>query len=429
MTGGAASCGPRRGEAADVPSLVVADGLVMGDRRDVRDGAVVIEESGAVVEAGPAAEILPRHAGLAVTRVHGVVMPGLVNAHTHLELSALRGQVPGGAGFLAWVDRLIGARAELEADEAAQAIERAVSDLVSFGTAAVGEVTNTLSAVRPLARAGIGGCVFHEAFGLRRQAVMDAVHGLAAARADVVGEWPTASLVYAPAPHTLYTTHPDAVRALLAIARERGARSTLHLAEHAAERHALERGEGPLVAWLEGKMRLAPGDAMWPQSSPVEFADDLGALAPDVLLVHLADARPEELEKVASRQAPVVVCPRSNLYIDAKLPPLLAMREAGLEPALGTDSLASNASLDVLAEARALADRFSVVPAHELLQMATWNGARALGRPDLGRIAAGARPGLVAVEGELRGVEPSAFVLANVKAPRRWLVRPAQGLS
>jgi cytosine/adenosine deaminase-related metal-dependent hydrolase len=410
------------------PRLIAADGLVVGDGADVRDGAVVVDGSGAVLDVGPAAEIVPRHAGLAVTRVHGVVMPGLVNAHTHLELSALRGQVPGGAGFVAWVDRLIGARAELEADDAAQAVERAVADLDSMGTAAVGEVTNTLSAVRPLARAGMGGCVFHEAFGLRRQAVMNAVQGLAGNKADVVGEWPSASLVYAPAPHTLYTTHPDAVRALLGLARERGARSTLHLAEHAAERQALERGEGPLVAWLEGKMRLAPGETVWPHRSPVDFAEDLGALAPDVLLVHLADARPEELEKVAKRRAPVVVCPRSNLYIEARLPPLLAMRAAGLEVALGTDSLASNASLDVLAEARALADRFPAVPARELLQMATWNGARALGRPDLGRIAAGAKPGLVLVEGEVRG-EPSAFVLANVKAPRRWLVRLAEGPS
>src|SRR5262249_20077394 len=118
-------------------------------------------------------------------------------------------------------------------------------------------------------------------------------------------------------------------------------------------------------------------------------------------------------------------CPRSNLHIETRLPPLLAARAAGILPALGTDSLASNASLDVLAEARALADRFPTVPPKDLVRMATWEGARALGRTDVGRIAPGARPGLVAVEGEVAG-DPCAFVLANVRAPRRWIARPRQ---
>jgi cytosine/adenosine deaminase-related metal-dependent hydrolase len=141
-----------------------------------------------------------------------------------------------------------------------------------------------------------------------------------------------------------------------------------------------------------------------------------------VLLVHLTDAREEELRAVAVSGASAVLCPRSNLYIEGKLPPLLAARAAGVLAALGTDSLASNASLDVLAEARALADRFPGVPARELVAMATWNGARALGREDLGRIAKGARPGIVAVDGD-PGDDPSAFLLRNVKAPRRWVAR------
>jgi cytosine/adenosine deaminase-related metal-dependent hydrolase len=153
-----------------------------------------------------------------------------------------------------------------------------------------------------------------------------------------------------------------------------------------------------------------------------DYAASLGVLAPNVLLVHLTDAREDELARVAESGASVVFCPRSNLYIEGKLPPLLAARKAGITPALGTDSLASNASLDVLAEARALGDRFSNVPARELLTMATWNGARALGRTDLGRIAKGARPGIAAIDGDV-GDDPSAFVLRQVKAKRRWIVR------
>src|SRR5262249_2863791 len=155
--------------------------------------------------------------------------------------------------------------------------------------------------------------------------------------------------------------------------------------------------------------------AEWPKKPLFEYARDLGVLHPSVLLVHLTEARPPELAMVAESGASVVLCPRSNLYIEAKLPPLLAILDAGIEPALGTDSLASNVSLDVLLEARALRDRFPNVPAWRLFRMATANGARALGRRDLGRIAKGNRPGLFVLDTEVRDDErdPAALLLTK----------------
>lgn len=402
--------------------LVHADGVVTGDGPAIADGAVALSRDGEVMDVGRASDVLPRHAGLPVERVRGAVFPGLVNAHAHVELSVLLGRVPGGGGFVSWVDRFVGTRTEVTEDEEAEAIERATADLDRFATAAVGDVTNRLTAVHALARRGIGGIVFHEVFGMRIEPLQKRVASLAEDVEQEVGAWPTRDLAYAVAAHTLYTTHAEMVEVLAHLAKERGVVTSLHLAEHAAERRALEAGDGPMVEWLAKRTGTAKEAFSWPHLSPIDFADRLGALGPHVLAVHLTDARPDELVKVAERRAPVVLCPRSNLYIELRLPPLLAMRTAGIEPALGTDSLASNASLDVLAEARALADRFPEVPARELLQMATWNGARALKRPLLGRIAKGARPGIAAVEGP--GMDdPSAFLLANVRAPRRWVAR------
>jgi cytosine/adenosine deaminase-related metal-dependent hydrolase len=398
---------------------VHADAVLVGDGAPIRDGAVVVDGNGEVRAVGAAGEVLPRHAGAAVERVHGVVFPGLVNAHTHVELSAYRGRVPGGRGFVAWVDAFVAMRSEAQAEEEAEGIAKGVAELEAACTAAVGEVTNTLAAVHPLARAGIGGCVFHEVFGINRANAMKRIEGLKAELEERVGPWPTWELSYAPAPHTLYSTHADAVRALLESARTYGARTSLHLAEHPAERRAIEKADGPVVEWLDARFRAGLD---WPRVPLFDYASALGALSPHVLLVHLTDAREDELRAVAASGASAVLCPRSNLYIEGKLPPLLAARTAGVLAALGTDSLASNASLDVLAEARALADRFPGVPARELLAMATWNGARALGREDLGRISKGARPGIAAVDGD-PGDDPSAFLLRNVKAPRRWVVR------
>jgi aminodeoxyfutalosine deaminase len=407
---------------------VHADGVITGDGAAILDGAVTLGARGEILDVGRASDVLPRQAGPAVERIAGVIFPGLVNAHSHVELSALLGRIPGGHGFVAWVDRFVATRTEVMDDEEASAIDRAVDDLDGFATSAVGDVTNRLTAVRPLARRGIGGSVFHEVFGMRIEPLQKRVACLAEDVEQEVGPWPSKDLAYAVAPHTLYTTHAEMVEVLAHLARERGIKTSLHLMEHPAERRALEAGDGPMVDWLAERTKTPKSAFEWPHESPVAFADRLGALGPHVLAVHVTDATASELATLAERKAPVVLCPRSNLYIEVRLPPLLAVRAAGIEAALGTDSLASNASLDVLTEARALADRFPDVPARELVQMATWNGARALGRPDLGRISKGARPGIaVVLHGSLpdRGPidDPCAFLLSHVKSPRTWVAR------
>ncbi|MBX3233355.1 MAG: amidohydrolase family protein [Labilithrix sp.] len=397
--------------------VVHADHVLRGDAPPLADGAVVVDARGVVVDVGPAAELLPRHRGLATTRIRGVVFPGLVNAHTHVELSNLRGKIAGGRGFVQWVDTLVATRTESTPEDEAEAVELAAADLARFATVAVGEVTNSLAAVAALARTGLAGCVFHEVLGLDRAVVMRRIEGLRAELEERLPSWPTSDLTYAPSPHTLYTLHEDAAKTLLDAARARGLRVSVHLAEHPSERRAVEQGDGPIPDWFVARFKASPAFARVPL---FDLAARVGALREGVVLVHLTEARPEELARVAASGASVVFCPRSNLYIEGKLPPLLAARAAGLEVALGTDSLASNASLDVLAEAKALADRFPSVPATDLVAMATWNGARALGRPDLGRIARHANPGLYAVDGDVPS-DPATWLLSNLTKPRRCL--------
>ncbi|MEO6419378.1 MAG: amidohydrolase family protein, partial [Polyangiaceae bacterium] len=233
-----------------------SDFAILGDEDPLADAAVILTEDGTIADVGSAAEVLPRHAGLSIERVRGVVLPALINAHVHLELSALRAQIAGGSGFVPWVEGLIAARAMSSEEEQTAAIDRAVGELLTFGTRAVGEVTNSLAAVGALARAKIGGSVFHEIFGLDRAAVMTRVEGLKAELDERVRTWPTRDLSYAPAPHTLYTTHPDAVRSLVEHARARGLATSLHLAEHAAERTALESGAGSVPTWLSNRLEI-----------------------------------------------------------------------------------------------------------------------------------------------------------------------------
>jgi len=407
--------------------VVAGSWLITGDAQDapLADGAVALDEDDRVACVGVLAELTTRYPHARVERRRAVLMPGLVNAHTHLELSALRGQVPGGRGFGPWVAGLLQARERVQPEQQAELIEQAVDELLAAGTAAVGEVSNTLAALAALGQAPLQACLFHEVFGMQRQAA-EVMLGLADQRRAELGALPD-NVRYALAPHTTFTLHPDVLRTIVARTRSAGLLTSVHLAEHGAERAFLRDGSGPFADFVASR-----GSSAWdwppPGLDPVRHAQALGVLASDVLCVHLADARPDELELVARSGARVVLCPASNLHIELRLPPLLAMLELGLRPALGTDSLASCASLDVLQEARALGERFPTVPARTLLAMATSWGAEALGlSAQLGTLAAGKQPGLIAFAHEgAAPSDPERFVLSHKTRAREVLARPAR---
>lgn len=378
-----------------------ADAVLLGDGTTIRDGAVVVDGQH-VRSVGPATALGDR-----VERLRGVLMPGLINAHTHLELSGMRGKTPPGGGFVSWLSALQKARAEELEEERDAAIDAAIAAMHEAGVVAVGEVTNTLAAYARLGRRLLG-TLWHEVFGLSKD--------------TKIPEAPApSSLKYVPTPHALYSTHPDVVRALIT-----DAPMTIHLAEHAAERAFLRDGGGPLAAFYasRGLTAFEP-----PRLDPIAAARALGLLRPNMAVVHLSDARPEELDGLAETGVTAILCPRSNLMIETRLPPLLSLRSRGVILALGTDSLASSPSLDPLAEARALLDRTPEVPASALIAAATSGGARAIGWHGLGRIAPETAPGLLLIEGQLPSdVDPSAWVLRQLNAPRRMVVT-AGGLS
>ncbi len=395
-----------------------------GETPPLRDGAVVLDESERIVAVGPAAALRRDFAAVSFRDLSAVLMPGLVNAHTHLELSALRGQVPGGQGFVPWVDRLVSVRAQARPQADAEAIEAAISELLAAGVVAVGDVCNRLEVVDTLGALPLLGCVFHEVFGMRKDTA-EVMLGMAQKERASRETWPS-NLRYSLAPHTPYTLHPDVLRGIVAQARQSGARTSLHLAEHAAERAFLHDGGGPFAEWVV-KRQASALDWRAPGCDSVRYADQLSALGSHVIAVHLCDARADELSLVAERGAKVVLCPRSNLHIEVKLPPLLDILRVGIKPALGTDSLASNSSLDPLAEARALHKRFPTVAPSLLLAMTTSFGADVLGFSQVvGRIQVGLCPGILAFEhGASVPADPERFILDNERASRNLVSQPA----
>lgn len=388
---------------------VVAAPFVLTGEAILADGAVALA-NGRIVAAGPRAEVAGR--SRKVEHVDGVILPAFVNAHTHLELSALRGRVPGGEGLAAWVRRLLAERARVGREEAELAMNAAVEALSRAGVAAVGEVTNSLGSLPALRRSALVGTVFHEVLGLGPARIAASRERARQAR-EAAGAPPPGWRVVE-SPHAIYSTDLGAVAEML-----RAGPASIHLAEDPAERDFTAAAAGPLRELARALSADVPGLSPLGRSAVAAAAPHLH---PGALAVHLVDLDDADLGELARSGATAVLCPRSNLHIGSRLPEL--PRLLGRVPlAVGTDSLASAPSLSPLAELAALHAAFPAVPLARLFPLA-WNGA-AVGAPEVGRLAAGTAPGILFAP--LRGQRPKdplAWLLSEPERSFEWLVRP-----
>lgn len=344
--------------------------------------------------------------------VDGVVIPGLVNAHLHLELSGLAGRVEGGAGLVPWVRQVMKLREGHRAS--AEELAEQARQLVASGTAAVCDISSDGQTAEILAEAGLSGVVQHEHLGLDRSRLGANLASIASSHR--VLERGGARVEVRPAPHALYSTAPTLIRACMTVRAD--APSSIHLAEDPAERELLQHREGPFARLLE---ELEVDWRWWdpPGPDPVSALRALGALGSRMLVVHGVDLKLRERAELAQSGATLVLCPRSNRHIGRLIPEVPGLLRSGMRLALGSDSLASSDSLDVLGEVHLLLGTFPALDPAVLLRAATWGGAKALGLRHLGRVDAGASPGLVQL-----GMDSLEDLREGLPRERRWLLRP-----
>lgn len=364
------------------------------DRPPIKDGIVTVD-AGRIVAVGssePGADI--RDLG------DVVLLPGLVNAHIHLELSWLRGRVPPANKFTDWVKQLIPTRRGVERigdPIVMRAISDAIQELRASGTVAVGDISNSLASAEPMAEAGLGGVIFHELLGFKERdgTLVEASRG---ARFAAAAHGIPVSL----APHAPYSTSPELVRAIRSeVEASPCPISSVHLGESQEEVELLASGTGPWRGMLEfiGAWR---DDWQIPACGPVEYLDGLGAIDAKTLVVHGVQLSSESLARLAAIGATVVTCPRSNRWVGAGYPPIERFYQSGVAVAVGTDSLASVEDLNLFSELQTMRYLAPSIPASRFLESATLIGAKALGLEiDLGSLTPGKRASLIAVD--LRG--------------------------
>jgi len=377
----------------DVDSIRIhaAPWVVPVCRGAIRDGGVAVHR-GIIL----AVDTLPRlqqqyPQAPVVAHPAAVLVPALVNAHIHLELSHLAAlaAAPLDATFTGWIVRLLQLRDTLGAigEQAEQAARRIADQQYRSGVSVLADIGNTAIG-RTLASSFPGTLLpYREYLGLAEQTLAKNVQRLS--------QEDDADLCSGHAP---YSTHPRLLRRLKERARGLGHVFPIHTAEPAAEGEMIREGRGEMVEFV--RQRGFWDDSFVPRGSggSIHYLRDLGLLDHRTLCIHAIHVVDEEIRIIAGEGVKVCLCPGSNQFLATGTAPVRAYLDHGILPALGTDSLASNPELSLWREMRLLAAAHPTVTPAEILRMATLGGAEALGLGHcLGTLEAGKEADLLAV--------------------------------
>ena len=334
----------------------------------IEDGAIIVNQ-GVIHEVGPYADLAPSFPDSITDFGDITIAPGLINAHSHMELAHLRGKCPEGQGFVTWVEDLLQQPIfDLNEEE----LEKAVLEMKRTHTVMVGDIATRFAKNM----AGL-----FEASGLSFVVFVEAIGETIPKKTFIPkGEFKHGMLSVAG--HSLYTTHVDVLKAAKEEARLKCLPFSLHLAEHDDEVAIMAGEPSAFLDLLQARGRLL--DFEPPKKRPVQQASELGLLDAATLAVHCVKVTDEDIETIRQSGATVCLCPRSNEFIGVGRAPWEKWFASGTPLCLGTDSLASNHDLDLWNEAVYLKKNFDgELPLLDLLAMMTRNPANILGAGEI----------------------------------------------
>jgi aminodeoxyfutalosine deaminase len=386
-------------------------------------GAMVVDGS-TIVTVGPADAVAPQHRDAEVVDLGRVLlMPGLINAHTHLELSGLRRMRYNG-NFVEWI---LSIRPQLAPDRSgfeqriAAAVRAGVDQSIAAGVTTVGDVSAFYDLTRPILRIGQLRVVsFGEALGLAK------MRGEFERRLTgaVDTSMNTDRLRVGLSPHAPYTVDRRGYEECLWLSKNNDLPLCTHLAENKAETDFLTTRTGTFRK-LWDQIGLWSDDTPLQQESPIKMAKSLGLLDHPTLLAHVNYASDDELALLAAGQASVVFCPRTHSYFGHTLHRWRDMMGRGINVCVGTDSLASAPSLNLVDDLRLLHAQRPDVEVRAIWALATTHGAKALGyEKQLGSLTPGKLADFVAFESS--SDNPLLDILKTARVPVGVWINGAQ---
>ena len=350
----------------------------------IRNGVVIVEDS-RIAAVGRAADFADALSTSHVVELgNAVLMPGLVNAHTHLELTAMRGFLEG-LEFRDWLRTLTLARRDcFNADSLLDSARFGLVEALTHGITTCADTTESGQTLHAMHEMGVRGIGYIEVFGPDPAQAETALAGLRRA-ATVCRNHDTELVRTGVSPHAPYTVSAALFRDVAAFARSEQFPVAVHIAESQAETQFVRDGQGPFAERLRSR-----GIHVAPQArSPIALLDSTGVLDTRPLLIHAVQVDESDLERVVDHGASIVHCPISNAKLGQGIAPLDRMLANQVHTGLGTDSVASNDRVDMLGEARQATLLHALrggqpdsLSAHDALALATIGGARALGLDD-----------------------------------------------
>ena len=381
-----------------------------------------------VVEGDRIAWVGPRERapdGRDVELGESLLLPGLVNAHTHLDLTAMRG-VLHGMPFFAWVRALVALREELTAAELLDSARLGILEGLRAGITTYADTAPNEAPFEAMRELGVRGIAYREVFGPDPARCEDAMGEL---RATVTAlrarETPLARVGVSP--HAPYSVSDALFRAAAGLARREGLPLATHVGESDDESRLVERGEGEFAAFLRDR-GLAVGARA---RSPIALLEQCEVLARNTLLIHCVRCDAMDVATIARHRASVAHCPASNAWFGHGIAPVGELLAAGVRVGLGTDSMASNERMGLLDEARrALTEQRArgraECDARTVLELATIAGARSLAlEREVGSLERGKQADLAAFplpRGGARARDPDDALVAALAGARASLV-------
>jgi cytosine/adenosine deaminase-related metal-dependent hydrolase len=342
--------------------------------------ATLVEEGGRIRYVGPRTHAPATETGDDVDLGDVILMPGLVNAHCHLELTAMRGFLDG-LGFRDWILRLTHSRAAvLTPDMLLDSARLGVEEGLRAGITTFADTGDSGAGFDAMLERGVRGICYREVFGPDPAQRGEAIAGLRA-KAAAMRERETALVRVGVSPHAPYTVSDALFQATASLAAESGYPIAVHIAESEVESELIVHGSGLFADGLRGRGIDAPPRAR----SPIALLDALGVLDVRPLLIHCVRVDAYDVFDIAAHDCGVAHCPASNAKLAHGIAPVAELIAAGIRVGLGSDSVASSDRMDLLDEARlasllatARGCHVDALPARKALELATLGGARAL---------------------------------------------------
>ena len=359
----------------------------------IKNGVVVIDDDGTVIE------IIDNGGELIETQslefYNGILVPGLVNAHCHLELSYLKGKIEQNTGLGDFIKTIVQSRNKFEQTE--ESIKRADRLLKDNGIVAVGDISNVSSSFKVKSESSIYYHTFIELLGLNNDNTKELLEGADKLFQEAKNSYNiNASIV----PHAPYTVSENLFKDIFNHNKENNSIVSIHNQESEEENRMFETKEGKILDALKA-LNIDTNQFKASGKKSLETIFPLLYKGNNILLIHNTLSSSEDIQFAESLSENIywVLCPNSNLYIENELPNIPAFKENNCKIALGTDSFASNTTLSIIDELKTINNNFSSIAFNEILQWATINGAKALNMERfLGSFDIGKKPGINLIE-------------------------------